>query len=248
MPLKVIATDGGLLAKAVERDYVVLSPGERIELWADFGGQPVGTELRLQSLPFFGGEMGGMGMMMGRGAALPNGSAFTVMRVYVERETAEMSALPEQLSEPHFRQPENAVNRHKPRTFEIGMQRMQWFLNGRTFKMEDVARDEVVKLGDLEVWEFVNQRGHMAMIHPMHVHNVQFQVLERHVLPGLTEPWETVRAGYVDQGWKDTVLLMPGERVKVLLKFEDYQGLYLYHCHNLEHEDLGLMRNYRVKA
>jgi FtsP/CotA-like multicopper oxidase with cupredoxin domain len=88
----------------------------------------------------------------------------------------------------------------------------------------------------------------MSMIHPMHVHNVQFQVIDRQVLPQLEEAWETVRAGYVDDGWKDTVLVMPGERVKVLLKFEDYEGLYLYHCHNLEHEDQGMMRNFRVQA
>ena len=44
------------------------------------------------------------------------------------------------------------------------------------------------------------------------------------------------------------VLVMPGERVKLLLKFEDYEGLYLYHCHNLEHEDQGMMRNFLVKA
>ena len=86
------------------------------------------------------------------------------------------------------------------------------------------------------------------MIHPMHVHDVQFQVIERQVLRGQIDEWETVRDGYVDDGWKDTVMLMPGERVKILLKFEDYEGLYLYHCHNLEHEDQGMMRNFRVKA
>jgi len=86
------------------------------------------------------------------------------------------------------------------------------------------------------------------MIHPMHVHNVQFQVIEREVVTDLEGAWETVRDGYVDEGWKDTVLLMPGERAKILLKFEDYEGLYLYHCHNLEHEDMGMMRNYRVVA
>lgn len=52
----------------------------------------------------------------------------------------------------------------------------------------------------------------------------------------------------VDEGWRDTVLLMPGERVKVLLKFENYTGLYVYHCHNLEHEDAGMMRNYLVST
>jgi FtsP/CotA-like multicopper oxidase with cupredoxin domain len=246
-PMTVIATDGGLLERPARRDYVVLSPGERVELWADFAGRKVGAELRLQSLPFFGGTVGEMGVM-GGGLALPNGDEFTVMRAYIEREAAGTIELPERLSMPQFYRPEDATNRRRPRTFEITMHRMQWLLNGRTFEMEKVARDEVVKLGDLEVWEFVNQRGGMVMIHPMHVHNVQFQVIDRQVLPQLAEAWRTVSAGYVDEGWKDTVLVMPGERVKMLLKFEDYEGLYLYHCHNLEHEDFGLMRNFRVRA
>ncbi|UCG88481.1 MAG: multicopper oxidase domain-containing protein, partial [Gemmatimonadota bacterium] len=181
-------------------------------------------------------------------ANLPNGSEFTVLRVRIDREVNASATLPDRLSEPHFRHPEDAVNRRRPRTFEMAMRRMTWYLNGRTFEMEEVARDEVIRLGDLEVWEFANQSGMMGMIHPMHVHNVQFQVIERQVLPQLREVWETVRAGYVDEGWKDTVLVMPGERVKVLLKFEDYEGLYLYHCHNLEHEDQGMMRNYLVKS
>jgi FtsP/CotA-like multicopper oxidase with cupredoxin domain len=85
------------------------------------------------------------------------------------------------------------------------------------------------------------------MAHPMHVHGVQFQVVGREVRPELAAHWETVRGGYVDEGWKDTVLVMPGERVRLLLKFEDFTGLYPFHCHNLEHEDLGMMRNYRVE-
>jgi hypothetical protein len=66
----------------------------------------------------------------------------------------------------------------------------------------------------------------------------QFQVFERN---GVTH------SGYVDEGWKDTVLLMPGERIKILVRFEDYAGLSLYHCHNLEHEDMGMMRNYLIE-
>jgi FtsP/CotA-like multicopper oxidase with cupredoxin domain len=52
----------------------------------------------------------------------------------------------------------------------------------------------------------------------------------------------------VDEGWKDTVLLMPGERIRILVDFDDYPGMFLYHCHNLEHEDMGMMRNYFVRA
>ena len=67
---------------------------------------------------------------------------------------------------------------------------------------------------------------------------MQFQVLERSGVG---------HEGYVDEGWKDTVLLMPGERVRLLVRFSDYPGLFLYHCHNLEHEDMGMMRNYLVE-
>ncbi|MBE9524300.1 MAG: multicopper oxidase domain-containing protein, partial [Chloroflexi bacterium] len=132
---------------------------------------------------------------------------------------------------------------------------MGWTLNGRTFEMTYVASDEVVKLGDLEVWEFINRpgggmgmMGGMTLPHPMHVHGLQFQVIERQIDPDFRASWETLSDGFVDEGWHDTVLVMPGERVKVLLKFDDFEGLYLYHCHNLEHEDMGMMRNYRVEA
>lgn len=105
--------------------------------------------------------------------------------------------------------------------------------------MDAVAPDETVTLNTTEVWELIND-GPMSMPHPVHIHGLQFRVLERANSPA------DLKDGYVDSGWKDTVLLMPGERARVLLKFEDFTGLYLYHCHNLEHEDLGMMRNYRV--
>jgi FtsP/CotA-like multicopper oxidase with cupredoxin domain len=55
-----------------------------------------------------------------------------------------------------------------------------------------------------------------------------------------------VREGFVDAGWMDTVLVMPGETVRIKIPFPRHQGLYLYHCHILEHEDMGMMRNFRI--
>ena len=261
-PLTVIATDGGLLAKPVQRSYVMLAPAERIELWVDFSARKVGSELTLQSLEFVGvdsdrmpgrssGGMGGMGMMHGP-RALPNGVSFPVMKVRVEREAKDRSTLPAKLSEIKPYRLEDAVNGKQPRTFGITLNMMNWLINGRQFEMEAVAPDEIVKLNTLEAWEFVNKLnpGHMmesmGMAHAMHLHAGQFQVLERQVLPELRAGWNSVKDGLVDEGWKDTVLLMPGERVKLLMKFEDYPGLFLYHCHNLEHEDSGMMRNFRI--
>lgn len=131
---------------------------------------------------------------------------------------------------------------------------MVWKINGRTFEMDAVADDERVKSGDLEVWEFVNETNPgemmdpMGMAHPIHIHGVQFQVVDRQVLPELKSGWDAVQEGVVDEGWKDTFLLMPGERVKTLLKFGEHTGKFVFHCHNLEHESQGMMRNYEVTA
>jgi hypothetical protein len=272
-PLTVIGTDGGLLEAPVERPYVTLSPGERVELWVDFNGREVGSELLLKSLPFSGVEMGGMmmgGMEMPETTTLPQGEEYTVLKVNIAQESTETLILPERLSTIQRYALSDAVNADTPRTFEIAMINETWSLNGRTFQMDAVADDEIVQANALEVWEFVNvvnsgemggmgsMQGHNMggnnnvmtedqMAHPMHIHGVQFQILERIVDEAFLEGWETVSAGYVDEGWKDTVLLMPGERVKLLLRFSSDRGIYLIHCHNLEHEDLGLMRNYRIQ-
>ena len=127
----------------------------------------------------------------------------------------------------------------------MSMMRGQVFLNDRTFDMEAVADDERVRLGTTEVWEFVNDS---PMAHPMHIHNLQFKVIERSSVTSTAGDPNGLSAGFTDEGLKDIVLVLPGQRVKVLMKFEDHTGLYLYHCHILEHEDLGMMRNYRVEA
>jgi len=77
---------------------------------------------------------------------------------------------------------------------------------------------------------------------------VQFRVLKRTVATEFSRARDSVAGGYVDEGWKDTVLIMPGERIRLLLRFGGYTGTFLYHCHMLEHEDSGLMRNYLIRA
>ena len=129
---------------------------------------------------------------------------------------------------------------------------MVWGINGASFDMLGASDYETVELGTEEVWEFRNEgRGSMmgmVMPHSMHVHGLQFRILSRSVSSAFAGNYESVSKGFVDTGWKDTVLVMPGERVRILLRFEDYPGLFLYHCHMLEREDLGLMRNYLVRA
>lgn len=262
-PLIVIGTDGGLLEVPLERPYVTLSPAERIELWVDFNGRAVGSQLLLKSLPFSGVEMGGTmmgGMEMPETTTLPQGEHYTVLTVNIAQESSNVLPLPERLTTIERYTLDNAINANAPRTFEIAMLNEVWSLNGRNFELDAVQDDEIVQANTLEVWEFVNvvnggsmgNMGNMDMMsgdqmaHPMHIHGVQFQVLERTIDDAFREGWESVNAGYVDEGWKDTILLMPGERVKLLMQFGSDTGLYLFHCHNLEHEDLGLMRNYRI--
>jgi FtsP/CotA-like multicopper oxidase with cupredoxin domain len=60
--------------------------------------------------------------------------------------------------------------------------------------------------------------------------------------------WDSLQHGLVDSGWHDTVLVMPRETVQVTMKFERFDGLYIYHCHNMEHEDAGMMRYFQVQG
>ena len=87
----------------------------------------------------------------------------------------------------------------------------------------------------------------MSMAHPIHLHEQPFQIVSRTIGTEEAEDYATVRDGFIDSGWKDTVLVMPGERVKIIKPFKDYKGLFMVHCHNLEHEDMGMMREFLVE-
>lgn len=254
-PVTVIGTDGGLLEKPLTLPYVMLAPAERVELWTDFGGMPPGAKRVLRSLAFEGDmAMGGMmsrRTMKGMMGNLASGAPFTILVARVEHRSSAKMTLPQRLSMIPAVRPRDAVNFSDPKVFDITMGMMTWGINGRSFEMESVTDEETVRLGTAEIWEFRNDAGTgmMGMMaHAMHVHGLQFRVLARSVSPQFSAGRKSVSAGYLDAGWKDTVLVMPGERVRLLLRFSDYDGLFLYHCHMLEHEDSGLMRNYLVKA
>jgi blue copper oxidase len=92
-----------------------------------------------------------------------------------------------------------------------------------------------VPFGQTELWRFTtNGNGP----HPVHVHGASFQVVSRTGGRGVVFPYE--------QGWKDTVLLLDGEMVEVVIRFDRYRGMYLIHCHKLEHEDMGMMANFEI--
>jgi FtsP/CotA-like multicopper oxidase with cupredoxin domain len=247
-PITVIGTDGGLLAEPRTRPYVMLTPGQRIEVWADFGQTPRGDEVWLESRAFLGGGgMMGMGMRMGRRAGPPNGAAFKVCRFVVNGKGKRLP-LPRAWQPLAFARDADVVNLGDPRLVRISMSHMQWLLNDRPFGMLDVAKNERVRLNTSEDWLLENTGFRMSMPHPIHLHGGQFEVVARSVLPTWNAEAESVREGLIDEGWRDTVLVMPGERVKLRMRFDRHAGLFLYHCHNLEHEDMGMMRNFRVEA
>ena len=236
-PLTVIGTDGGLLDVPRVFPYVMLAPGQRIELWADFRTRPVNTQIVLQSHAF-------------AGAGAFQGTAFDVMRFSIDRAETETRVLPPALSSiPRYRL-QDAVNANAPKVYAIGLRTgggpPQFTLNGGTFDMVAVAPNEVARCNTLEVIQLTNLSGMMLVAHPIHFHGRQFQVWDRSITSGGLGGWTTVKDGYVDSGWLDTVMLMPGETVRILVRHGAYPGLYLYHCHNLAHEDMGMMRNFRL--
>ncbi|MBI2882353.1 MAG: multicopper oxidase family protein [Candidatus Methylomirabilis oxyfera] len=272
-PLTVIGTDGGLLESPEVRNYVMLAPGERVDLWADFRGRKVGDEITLRSTAFsgvmpmmgMGGGMmgGGGGGMMGMGGgmrggmtgmmggALPQGAEYPILTARIAREERDQLVLPRRFSQIQRYRPQDAANAKKPRSIRLSMMGMSPRLNGRSFELTRVAEEEIIPLNTLQVLEFVNRdhRAHgMMMAHPMHIHGQTFQVLKRELAPGFEQRYASVSQGFMDNGWKDTVLVMPGEKITILKRFDRYTGLYLYHCHNLEHENLDMMRNFLVQA
>lgn len=225
MLFHVIGSDGGLLAMPETVPGIMLAPGERADVLVDFSALDIGQEVFLVSNKFSRYDLQGR-------------QGFTIMKFRVEREASPGFSLPVNLSAINRIAPSSAVN---TRVFDIasmigdmagGMSRHA--INGKSFDMGRV--DETVGSGTTEIWEFDNLSG--DEIHPMHIHGVQFQLLERIGGRGALIATE--------KGWKDTVLVMPGEKVSLIMTFPHYTGTFVFHCHNLEHEDDGMMMNYKI--
>lgn len=237
-PMTVIGTDGGLLEKPRALPCLTLAPGQRAEVLLDLSGYAGAEPLKLVSLPYSADDAGGVGMMENN-IPKPQGADLTLATLNVSQTKGPGFPLPEKLTADTFKPSPEAPLRKVPLVF----MRMTWFIDERTFDMQDVAESETVKAGAVHLWEFENQENPMgmAMAHPMHIHGTQFRVVSR---SGGGE--NALREGIHDAGWQDTVLVLPGEKVRVQIKFSTHPGLYLYHCHILEHEDMGMMRNLRI--
>jgi len=243
LPMTVIGGDGGLLERLVVQRTLTLAPGQRADVLLDLTGLGAGTDVHLDSVAFPEADAGvGMMGMMGASAPVPNGAPLRMMTLRTRARAGAAFQVPDRL--PTFDASWSPRPEARVRRVPLAFQQMQWLLAGRTFSMNEVAADETVAAGSTHVWEFVNQSNGMGMemAHPIHVHGRQFRVLDR--TGGRAT--NALREGVVDAGWRDTVLVLPGETVRVQATFTDHAGLYLYHCHILEHEDMGMMRNFRV--
>lgn len=221
-PLTVIGNDGGLLASPVQIDSVYLGVAERIDLLIDLTGVAVEGGLMLESLAF---DM----------TAAPSGSTQGVEMELLEivrapGGDATAPPLPSTLS---TIAPLGPPAGDREFAFQSSASGHTHTINGLTYDMNRV--DEQIALGRVERWRL---RNDSALPHPVHLHGTHFQVESREGGRGTVHPYEG--------GWKDTVLVMPLELVSVLVRFDPYRGVFPLHCHNMQHEDQGMMLNIEV--
>jgi FtsP/CotA-like multicopper oxidase with cupredoxin domain len=208
-----VGTDGGLLAAPHQTTRVRLSPGERAEVVVAM--QP-GERSVLRSQPSDVAD-GWQERFAGADDHLD------VLELRAADDLSPSPDVPAQLAPVERLDPADAAT---TRRFDLTSERS---INGATMDMDRV--DQVVQLGDTEVWQVRNQHGSP---HSFHVHDVQFQVLD---VDGQAPPPELA-------GWKDTVYVAPSSRMRLIMRFTDYADPvwpYMFHCHVLSHEDSGMM-------
>ncbi|HYH01566.1 MAG TPA: multicopper oxidase domain-containing protein, partial [Bacillota bacterium] len=244
LPIYQIGTDGGFLAAPVQHDELILAPGERADIIVDFS-EFYGKHLILRNdapAPF------------PRGTPVDPETTGQVMefRVVLPLASNDTSCIPDQLA-PVARLPESLVKIRRDLAMGVqrdGYGRLMFLLNGKTW--HDPVTEEP-KRGAVEVWNLINP-GFVA--HPIHLHQIQFQLLNRQPFDAgrYNQTGEIVFTGPpvppepAELGWKDTIRNNPAEVTRIIVRFGPYTGQYVWHCHLLEHEDYDMMRPLHVEA
>jgi spore coat protein A len=250
-PFHQIGTDGGLLPAPVTLHYLIIAPGERFDLVIDFTRREGANFAMVNDAPApytRGGEIAATDVLL-----------FKVTKPLAGKDT---SALPEKLiSMP----PLSAASGVRERILDLTeMDRPSdgytvIGLLGQKHWNHPISEDP--KAGSTEIWSFANTTGD---VHPIHMHLVQFQVLNRQafntkaylqtgnlVFTGKPMPPESNER----PAWKDTIKTYPGYVTRVIQKFDLPEGTqaapgqefrYVWHCHILEHEDNEMMRPYKI--
>jgi spore coat protein A len=259
-PFWQLGTEGGFLPQPVQLQTLLMAPAERADVIVDFGNLPVGAEIILQNLgpdePFGGGEPPN-----DFDAADPDTTGQVMKFVVVPRTATDTSTPPDQLVMPALAR---LGTPSKTRQVSLNeMMSMHPGLDGPSAAMLGIMNNGVPEhkmwidsitedpaRGATEVWEIFN---FTADAHPIHLHQVMFQVVDRQLLATnggqvaipaqpvggriAPQPWET--------GFKDTVIAYPGQVTRIKARF-DLPGLYVWHCHIVDHEDNEMMRPLRV--
>jgi spore coat protein A, manganese oxidase len=279
-PFWQIGSDGGFLPKPVKLKRLVMGPAERADVIVDFRKKPAGCRIVLRNVgpdePFGGGEPG-VDFVPADPATTGQVMQFRVTKVKKPGKP-DVTRRPDRLRLPRFvALPEATATR--PLSLneeESATVRVSEDTDGNVvFDCEggapfgptaallgtyDPETDtptplgwgapitEDPALGATEVWELHN---FTVDAHPIHVHLVQFQVVDREVFDPELSPHGDLGAGAVlppeasETGYKDTVIAYPGEITRIKARF-DLAGLFVWHCHILEHEDNEMMRPYRI--
>jgi bilirubin oxidase len=250
LPFWQIGTEGGFLPAPVQLDRLLIALAERADVIVDFTNVPVGTNITLLNVgpdePFGGGEPGV------DFAPSDPGTTGQVMQFRVVSSAAtgtDTSTPPGLLRLPHLETLPSTSTRRALSLNEldsavlpgVGPQSARLGTLDATGAGVPLAwMDKItenIPFGATEIWELHN---FTEDAHPIHVHLVQFQVVDRQPFGGITRPpeiWET--------GFKDTVIAYPGEITRLKARF-DIHGEYVWHCHIIEHEDNEMMRPYMV--
>ncbi|KAH8886059.1 Cupredoxin [Thozetella sp. PMI_491] len=226
LPFNVIASDTGLLKRPVETADMFIAVAERYEIVFDF------TPFAGQAI-----EMRNFPKVNGAGVDDDFENTDKVMRFIVGEDLVEdPSTVPDSLrTVPFPTSNSTAIDHH----FRFHRTNGEWRINGVGF--EDAANRVLAKVprGSVEIWELENESG--GWTHPIHVHLVDFRVIgrsgseaNRDVLP------------YESAGLKDVVWLARHETVLVEAHYAPWNGVYMFHCHNLIHEDHDMMAAFNV--
>jgi blue copper oxidase len=221
-PFHIIATDGGLKDAAVQATSFYLSPGERVDILVNFSSYTIGQSVTLKSQAFSAPGMG----------TYRQGIELDLLRFDITGNHSSGGVVPASMPSISYYNPAEAKTVRNFVLSVTGGGMNMHKINGLSFEMERI--DWQTPLNSLEEWKIVNATNNL---HPMHSHEAQFQVYSRNGSTDLAPN---------DKGWKDTVLVNPFETVRTLVKFTEYKGIFLYHCHNLEHEDDGMMLNFKI--
>ncbi len=223
-PMHIIGTDGGLIDRPAAASSFFFGPGERVDLLLDLSNDASGTSIRLLAETFDGAIDA---TMQGWGA--------DILRINVGAR-GPLRTLPVALPPLESIDPATAL---RTRRFTLKMvipmpEDGMHTINDLVF--DGMRIDETVTADTVEIWEFVNDSDEP---HPVHLHGARFQILTRDGAP-VDEP--------KDRGWKDTAIVWGRQTVRVAVLFGPHSGTYILHCHNLEHEDDGMMLNIAVVA